>query len=100
MATWSATSRGSITRTRPYRPQTNGKAERFNRTLLEEWAYIRDWTSEHERRVAYEGFLHSARGTAAEHSGQESSTEACRGAAFVRWVWQGPLAHAGSVSPD
>ena len=42
----------------PYRPQTNGKIERFHRTLLEEWAYIRDSTSEHERRVAYDGFLH------------------------------------------
>jgi transposase InsO family protein len=45
-------------RTRPYRPQTNGKVERFHRILLEEWAYIRDWHSEHERRTAYDGFMH------------------------------------------
>lgn len=45
-------------RTRPYRPQTNGKVERFHRILLEEWAYIRDWTSEAERHHAYDGFIH------------------------------------------
>lgn len=45
-------------RTRPFRPQTNGKIERFHRILLEEWAYIRDWTSEAERVVGFNGFMH------------------------------------------
>lgn len=35
--------------TRPYRPQTNGKAERFIRTLVEEWAYARLFQSNEER---------------------------------------------------
>jgi len=46
------------TKTRPYRPQTNGKVERFHRILLEEWAYIRPWHSETERSAAYGGFIH------------------------------------------
>lgn len=45
-------------RTRPYRPQTNGKVERFQGIFLKEWADIRDWTSERERHLAYDGFMH------------------------------------------
>ncbi len=39
-------------RTRPYRPQTNGKAERFIKTMLAEWAYARPYHSNHERMDA------------------------------------------------
>jgi transposase InsO family protein len=44
--------------TRPYRPQTNGKIERFHRTLADGWAYARLYTSENERRTALPGWLH------------------------------------------
>ena len=45
-------------RTRPYRPQTNGKIERFHRTLADGWAYARFYGSETERRNALPGWLH------------------------------------------
>jgi transposase InsO family protein len=44
-------------RTRPYRPQTNGKAERFIGTLLREWAYARPYRSNAERLVALPAFV-------------------------------------------
>lgn len=45
------------TRTRPYRPQTNGKAERFIGTLLAEWAYARPYASNAERLAALPVFV-------------------------------------------
>lgn len=44
-------------RTRPYRPQTNGKIERFHRTLAREWAYVQVWLSNAQRRDALDAFL-------------------------------------------
>jgi transposase InsO family protein len=45
-------------RTRPYRPQTNGKAERFIRTLLGGWAYGPIYGTNTERTKALDGWLH------------------------------------------
>jgi transposase InsO family protein len=45
-------------RTRPYRPQTNGKIERFHRTLADGWAYARFYGSETERREALPAWIH------------------------------------------
>ncbi len=45
-------------RTRPYRPQTNGKAERFIRTMLNGWAYGAIYASSTERTKALDGWLH------------------------------------------
>ena len=44
-------------RTRLYRPQTNGKAERFIKTLLAEWAYARPYTANNDRSAALPGFV-------------------------------------------
>ncbi|MEV5832894.1 IS481 family transposase [Nocardia sp. NPDC052112] len=46
-------------RTRPYRPQTNGKVERFHRTLADEWAYARLYRSDTERCAAFTTWLHT-----------------------------------------
>ena len=50
--------RTTVTKRRPWRPQTNGKVERYHRILLEEWAYIRAWNSEPQRTAGYAHFIH------------------------------------------
>jgi transposase InsO family protein len=45
-------------RTRPYRPQTNGKIERFHRTLADGWAFKKFYATESARRAALPAWLH------------------------------------------
>jgi transposase InsO family protein len=52
-----ATQRLTHRRTRPYRPQTNGKAERFIRTLLHEWAYAQAYGRSALRAAALPRYL-------------------------------------------
>jgi transposase InsO family protein len=65
-------------RTRPYRPQTNGKAERFIRTLLAGWAYGAIYGSSQERTAALDGWLwhynHRRRHSALGHQPPVSRT--------------------------
>ena len=65
-------------RTRPYRPQTNGKAERFIRTLLAGWAYGAIYRSSQERALALDGWLwhynHHRRHSALSHQPPISRT--------------------------
>jgi transposase InsO family protein len=49
----------TVKKTRPYRPQTNGKIERFHRTLADGWAYARYYDNETARRQALPGWLHT-----------------------------------------
>jgi transposase InsO family protein len=65
-------------RTRPYRPQTNGKAERFIRTMLTGWAYGPIYGSSRERTTALDGWLwhynHQRRHSALGHQPPISRT--------------------------
>jgi transposase InsO family protein len=65
-------------RTRPYRPQTNGKAERFIRTMLNGWAYGAIYASSNERTRALDGWLwhynHRRRHSALGHQPPVSRT--------------------------
>ena len=65
-------------RTRPYRPQTNGKAERFIRTLLNGWAHAAIYRSSRERTTALDGWLwhynHRRRHSALGHHPPASRT--------------------------
>lgn len=45
-------------KTRPYRPQTNGKIERFHRTMADGWAFRKFYNSESSRRKALPAWLH------------------------------------------
>ena len=48
----------TATKTRPYRPQTNGKIERFHRTMADGWAFRKFYNSESARRAALPAWLH------------------------------------------
>ncbi len=57
---WRRTSKAlgvRVKTTRPYRPQTNGKAERFIQTLMREWAYFRVYETSNERMAVLPTYL-------------------------------------------
>ena len=69
-------------RTKPYRPQTNGKAERFIRTLTQEWAYARRYRSSAYRALALRHYLQFYN-TERRHTALKFTTPAARLAAML-----------------
>lgn len=56
---WRAQLGVTVKKTRPYRPKTNGKVERFHPTMTDEWAYAKPYQSETARRAALPAWLHA-----------------------------------------
>ena len=61
-------------KTRPYRPQTNGKIERFHRTLADGWAFSRHYNSESARRAALPGLAPRLQSPPAPHRHRQGPT--------------------------
>ena len=61
-------------KTRPYRPQTNGKIERFHRTLADGWAFSRHYNTESARRNALPAWLHALQSPQAPHRHRQGPT--------------------------